>query len=101
MPGADDALFTKYSGGGYPFLDIAGHWVDGTLYLPSALAGKTQAQVASTLTNTSDPITKDVIGSANMITAQICQATQGQPGNVCTSSGVTAAAKALGIGSGS
>jgi hypothetical protein len=31
------------------------------------------------------------------MSAAICQATHGQPGKVCTSSGVQAAAKALGI----
>jgi hypothetical protein len=42
-------------------------------------------------------VTQAIIASANYQTAAICTLTNQQPGNVCTSSGVMAAAKAMGI----
>jgi hypothetical protein len=39
----------------------------------------------------SSPVGKDIDGAVNMITAAICKLTHGQPGNVCTSAGVTSA----------
>jgi hypothetical protein len=36
-----------------------------------------------------------VLALANMITAAICKLTHGQPGNVCTSAGVTAASRSI------
>ena len=36
-----------------------------------------------------------MLGTANIITAAICKQTGGQPANVCSSSGVVAAAKHL------
>jgi hypothetical protein len=41
-------------------------------------------------------VAKSALGAANFITAAICKMTGGQPGNVCTSSGVTQAAGHLG-----
>ena len=36
-----------------------------------------------------------IVGSANMLTAAICQTTDGQPGEVCQSAGVQQAADML------
>jgi hypothetical protein len=44
----------------------------------------------------SSPVGKDIDGAANIITAAICKVTHGQPRNVCTSAGVTAASQAAG-----
>jgi hypothetical protein len=43
----------------------------------------------------STPVAKDIDGAANVITAAICTLTNGQPGGVCQSAGVKAAASSL------
>jgi hypothetical protein len=60
------------------------------------LQGKTQAQIAAALSDPNSAIAKAVDGTANLITAAVCQLTNGQPGAVCQSSGVTTATAALG-----
>jgi hypothetical protein len=82
--------------GSFPFVDFGNKYViDGASYSPQILAGATWSQVAAALKNPSSPIAKGVDGAANLITAAICKITNGQPGNVCTSAGVTAASGAL------
>ena len=86
------ALISRYSGGGFPFVDIGNRYVvSGVQYLPSALANMTWAQVAAAMRDPSSPVARDIDGAANMITAAICQLTHGQPAGVCTSAGVRAA----------
>ncbi len=86
------ALFARYSGASIPFVDVGNRYlVPRAQYLPSALASLSWAQVAAAMRDPSGAVGKDIDGAANMITAAICKLTQGQPGNVCTSAGVTAA----------
>jgi hypothetical protein len=59
------------------------------------LLGKTQTKIAAALADPNSAIAKAVDGTANLITAAICQITNGQPGAVCQSPGVTAATAAL------
>ncbi|GAA5179826.1 DUF929 domain-containing protein [Rugosimonospora acidiphila] len=97
---AQQALVNKYdaapyvpsdAAGSIPFIDFANKAiVSGSSYSPQLLAGKTPAQVAAALSNPSDPIAKAVDGTANAFTAMLCQLTNGQPGNVCTTSSATA-----------
>ena len=90
------ALFGTYSGGSVPFVDIGNRYLVGmTQYLPSALANLSWAQVAAAMRDPSSPVGKDIDGAANMITAAICKLTDGKPGDVCTSAGVTAAQGSL------
>jgi len=51
--------------------------------------GLTWQQIATDLKNPNNPVAQAIIGAANHITAAICKVTNGQPGNVCTSTGVT------------
>jgi thiol-disulfide isomerase/thioredoxin len=76
--------------GSFPFVDFGNKYVIvGASYNPQVLAGKTWAQVAAALNDPSNPISKAVLGVANQMTAAICKLTNGQPGSVCSSSGVT------------
>jgi hypothetical protein len=85
----------KYTGS-YPFVDIDNKYVDiGAQYVPGTLAGMTWAQVAAALHDPSSAVAKDIDGAANTLTAAICKATGGKPGNVCTSAAVTKASGAL------
>jgi hypothetical protein len=84
------------SEGSIPFIDIGGRYVaSGAIYSPKVLEGKSRAEIAAALHDPTSPVAKAVNGSANVLTAAICEATGGQPADVCTSTGVTTAADAL------
>jgi hypothetical protein len=77
--------------GSIPFIDIANKYVSaGSYFSPSLLAGKNATDIATALSDPTSAIAQAVDGSANVITAAICDATGGQPGEVCGSAGVTA-----------
>ena len=91
------ALFNKYAGGSIPFVDFGNQYlVPQAQYLPSALQGMSWSQVAAAMRTPSSAVAKDIDGAANIDTAAICAMTNGQPGSVCSSPGVTAAAGQLG-----
>ncbi len=105
LSATDQKVFDTYNkppyvsgqGGAIPFVDIGGTYVSaGATYGPDLLAGKTHEQVAAALKAPSSDIAQAVDGSANLFTAAICQTTNNKPAKVCTSSGVTKAASALG-----
>ena len=82
--------------GSFPFVDFGNQYViDGASYNPQTLAKLTWQQVAADLSNPNSTVAKAIDGTANHITAAICKITGGQPGNVCTSPGVTAAAGSI------
>ena len=86
------ALFNKYAGRAIPFLDIGNQYVlPGVSYLFTDIQNLTWSQIAAGMQNPSSKVAKDIDGAANVISAAICKITHGQPGNVCTSAGVTAA----------
>jgi hypothetical protein len=98
LPANETAIWHRYTGqGSYPFLDIAGRYVEtGQTVNPAVLRGLSAEEIAGRLSNASDPVTKQIIGSANLVTAAICSATGDQPTSVCSADGVVAAKKALG-----
>jgi hypothetical protein len=82
--------------GSIPFVDVAGLYVtSGATYSPKVLEGMSRAEIAAALDDPKDPVAKAVGGTANVLTAVLCEATGGQPSKVCTSPGVTAAAAAV------
>ena len=87
-------IFDTYNpGGSIPFIDYGGKaTANGASVDPSIFAGKTQAQIAAEIADPSTATSKAVLGSANVISARLCQLTNNQPAAVCTSPGVTAAA---------
>ena len=92
--------YVQGSGGSIPFVDIANRYVSaGASYSPQLLAGKDQSAIASALDNPRSNIAASVDGSANAITAALCDVTRQRPANVCHTPGVTAAARSLQTGS--
>jgi len=90
------ALFARYGGGSIPFVDIGNrYFLPQVQYIPSALAGLSWTQVAAAMRDPSTAVARDIDGAANMVTAAICTVTHGQPGGVCQSAGVKAAAGSL------
>ena len=90
MTSAQAALFSKYTGGAYPFLDFGGKYVqtnDGYDY--SLLQGKNWQQIATALKDPASPIAKGILGEANNLTATICKMTNNQPSSVCGAPDIT------------
>ncbi len=84
--------------GAIPFMTIGNQFlVSGASYSPSILNGLTREQIASGLSDPTNPVTQAIVATSNYISASICKITGGQPANVCTSKGVQAAAKAMKI----
>ena len=95
----DQPPYTTGSAGGIPFLDLGGSFVSsGASYDPQLLAGMSHRQVAAALADPTSPIAKAVDGSANVLTAALCEVTEQQPMAVCTAPGVVSAAKKLAQG---
>jgi hypothetical protein len=107
LPADDQALLTKYdappyvsSDGAIPFIDLFGSYVSqGASYSPDLLKGMSHAEVATAMQDPSSQVATSVDAQANVFSAIICQATQGKPGDVCSSSGVQAATAELASGS--
>ncbi len=90
------ALFARYGSGSIPFVDIGNRYLlPQVQYDPSALAGLSWTQISAAMHDPSSPVATDIDGAANVITAAICTVTHGQPGGVCRSAGVRAAAGSL------
>jgi hypothetical protein len=90
----DKPPYTAGSAGSIPFIDLGGGYVSsGASFSPDLLAGLTRKQIA--VKDPSDPVAQAIDGSANLLTAAICDLTKGEPANVCTSAGVAAAKTAL------
>lgn len=106
---AQNVLWAKYSkvlkagSPGYPFLDFGNRFAfEGPTFVPDVLANLTQTQIAAKLSSPTDPVARDVNGSANLITAAICGMTNNQPSSVCTTktiSGIQAQLNKLGSSS--
>ena len=105
LSGDDNATFTKYDAppftasdqaGAIPFIDFGGVYFNyGAPFDPRGLDGQTHINIAHAMHVASSPFAKAIDGSANWYTAAICAMTNQQPGNVCSSAGVQAAAAKL------
>jgi hypothetical protein len=88
------ALIAKYdappyvsSNGGIPFLLIGGRYVlSGSQFSPQLLAGLSQADIAERIANASTTESRSVLGSANWLTAAICDVNGGKPASTCDTS---------------
>jgi hypothetical protein len=80
---------------GFPFIDFGNKILQDTLYDPSILQGLTRGEIASGLNDAKNPITQVIVAGANYFSASVCNIDGQMPASVCTSKGVTAAAKAL------
>lgn len=93
---AQTKLFTTVGDGSIPFIDIGGKYLtSGATYDAQVLQGKSAAEIASAMHDPSTDIAKGSIGSANLLTALICQATGQQPGAVCKAPAVKEITAAL------
>ena len=93
----DQKLFTTGNpGGSIPWIAFGGKFVQsGASVDPAIFAGKSQVEIARAIADPTTGISQAVLGSANVLTARLCQLTQDQPKAVCSTSGVAAAAATL------
>jgi hypothetical protein len=91
-PTADQlAIVNKYDAppytqqtGSIPFVSYANQYVTiGAGFQNSSIQDLTWQQIASKLSDPNDPVTKNIVGNANYLTAAICQSTNNQPASVC------------------
>jgi hypothetical protein len=96
-------IFTTYDttpwtsqSGQFPFIDIGGVFtLYTTSYDPVLLKSLSWAQIAAKLSNPSDPVTKAIVGNANILTAATCIATANQPSSVCSDNTIQVIEQAL------
>lgn len=93
-PTADEQqILTRYNVSGYPFMDIGDRYlVTVPSYDPGVLRTNpkdpnsqplSQQDIAGQL-STGNKLSKNVLGTANYLTAAICSITRNQPSNVCS-----------------
>jgi thiol-disulfide isomerase/thioredoxin len=91
-----NALIRKYDPKGtIPFIYFGKYLQTDASYNPQILAGMTMPQVGQAVGDINTDQSVAILGSANQLTAAICAETGGQPASVCSTPGVTAAAKHL------
>jgi uncharacterized protein DUF929 len=85
------ALLQRYDGppyttaaGSIPFLMIGNRFVAiGASFDPSVLRGMTRDEIVAALSDPASEVAREVNGSANTLTAAICQTTGDEPQSVC------------------
>ncbi len=96
-PTAEQAqLITTYnappytsSAGSIPFLLFGNKQTStGAFYSPQVLTGLSYTDVVNQLKDPNSDVAKGMLGAANDMTAAICQLTNNQPANVCTSGAI-------------
>lgn len=96
MTKADLEAFNPFDPFGQtPAVDVGGvYGLVNSGFSPGALAHKSWAKIANSLSKVHNPTARHIDGVANVFTAAICQATRGHPTRVCNQSGVRGAFKA-------
>jgi thiol-disulfide isomerase/thioredoxin len=97
LEGDNLAMFSKYNpGGGIPWINYGGtHATNGATVDANVIDGKTYDQIIAGIQDPKSDIGKTMDPAINMISAQLCQLTKGQPTNVCTSPSVMSASVLL------
>jgi hypothetical protein len=99
---AQQKLFQQYNAppytqaqnaGGIPFINFGNRYlvVNGSSYDPQVLQGQSMSAIAGSLSDPSNPIAQNILGTANILTAAICGMTNNQPGQVCNTPAVASA----------
>jgi hypothetical protein len=89
-PAAENASFQKYGNNGFPYLTINDVYRATYQYDPSALGTMTAEQIAAAAKDPTTTLGKDILTSANVLSAGICAVDGQQPAAVCTSPAVVA-----------
>jgi hypothetical protein len=69
-----------------PFIDIANRFItDRSTVSPKLIAHRSWTQIAGALTDPSNVSTQAIAGEAEVMTAEVCEATGGSPQSICSS----------------
>jgi thiol-disulfide isomerase/thioredoxin len=80
---------TYDAAGDIPFLDIANRFTEvGQGVRPDPLQGLSWQQIAGALSNANSPVTRDIVGNANYLTAAICKIPGPDTAAVCSSAAI-------------
>ena len=72
-----------------PYIDVANRFADvGPTAPPAIASGRSWVQLAGSLARPNSPIGQTIDGFAELLTAEICEATGGVPGEVCGAAAV-------------
>jgi hypothetical protein len=86
-------ILTRYNVGGYPFMDIGDRYIlTNASYNPTVLRSNPQDQNSTPLSQqdiatqlaSENQLSKDILGTANYLTAATCALTNNQPATVCS-----------------
>jgi hypothetical protein len=96
LTSSEQSLFSSVGQNGYPFIDFGGKWAQvGTLLNPNDFSGKSHDDVVKAIGDPNSKLGKEIRAGADVYTAIICETTNNQPSDVCSSQGVKAAESAL------
>ncbi|MGO8947137.1 MAG: DUF929 family protein [Ktedonobacterales bacterium] len=103
MTAAQSQLFRKYdSSTGLPFMDFGNQYIAiGPSYSNDVLTDQDWHSIAKLLNDPSSPVTQSIVGTANYMTAAICQINGNKPANVCGAAPIPAIEKTIGKPAGS
>lgn len=83
-PDQQQLINTYDSGKNIPFIDIGNRYtISGASYDPQVLNNQNAQSIANALSNPQSPIAQSILGTANYLTAAICEVTNQQPASVC------------------
>jgi thiol-disulfide isomerase/thioredoxin len=83
--------------GSIPFIDIGNRYLlIGGSYNAQDLANLQWQDIANDLADSNSAVSKDILGTANYLTAGICMLTQQQPGSVCSTPVIQSIEQSLG-----
>ncbi len=92
----DAAPYTSQAGS-IPFIDFGNRYVlIGASYNAQDLANLQWQNIANDLADSNSAVSKDILGTANYLTAGICMMTQQQPGSVCSTPVIQSIEQSLG-----
>ncbi len=92
----DAAPYTSQAGS-IPFIDFGNRYVlIGASYNAQDLANLQWQDIANDLADSNSAVSKDILGTANYLTAGICMITQQQPGSVCSTPAIQSIEQSLG-----
>jgi hypothetical protein len=81
----EQQLLSTFNPPGIPFIDIANKFTVTTPgYSPQVLQGMGWDGIASVLSDPNSPVSQGIVGTANYLTAAICEVTNQRPSSVCT-----------------
>jgi len=85
LSGDQQSLVSRYDpGGSIPFVDFGNRYaLVGATYDPGVLQGSDWQSIASALRRPSSDQAQAILGSANQLTAALCQLSGGQPASAC------------------